>query len=331
MAEELCTRVTPFTSADKAEYIKRSYVYQPEGGSQCTSYKWPLILKRKLIDLHMFFPHKTNNNNDIIIQKTCSTHISRNTGASPLLFHDKCPGFFYVHYTTHGTYSFTSHPKDEAIMVKCLAQGHKRRDHHEIGQALKRFTATIVIPEVCYLHAVCQPANQSTVLYSKWAHAQPAWYRVWLPCLYRVWLPCLYRVRLPCLYRVWLPCLYRVWLPCLYRVWLPCLYRVWLPCLYRVWLPCLYRVWLPCLYRVWLPCLYRVWLPCLYRVWLPCLYRVRLPCLYRVWLPCLYRVWLPCLYRVWLPCLYRVGCHACTEFGYPALGYHGIMPVPLAC
>ena len=46
----------------------------------------------------------------------------------PLLFHDKCPGFFYVHYTTHGTYSFTSHPKDEAIMVKCVAQGHKRRD-----------------------------------------------------------------------------------------------------------------------------------------------------------------------------------------------------------
>ena len=31
----------------------------------------------------------------------------------PLLFHDKCPGFFYVHYTTHRTYSFTSHLKDE--------------------------------------------------------------------------------------------------------------------------------------------------------------------------------------------------------------------------
>ena len=46
----------------------------------------------------------------------------------PLLFHDKCPGFFYVHYTTPGTYSFTSHPKDKAITVKCLAQGHKRRD-----------------------------------------------------------------------------------------------------------------------------------------------------------------------------------------------------------
>ena len=40
---------------------------------------------------------------------------------------DKCTGFFYVHYTTHGTYSFTSYPKDEAIMVKCLAQGHKCR------------------------------------------------------------------------------------------------------------------------------------------------------------------------------------------------------------
>ena len=50
----------------------------------------------------------------------------------PLLFHDKCPGFFYVHYTTHGTYCFTSHPKDEAIMVKCLAQGHKHRDR--LGQ-----------------------------------------------------------------------------------------------------------------------------------------------------------------------------------------------------
>ena len=48
-------------------------------------------------------------------------------GQTPFL-NDKCTGFFYVHYTTHGTYSFTSHPKDEAIMVKCLAQEHKRRD-----------------------------------------------------------------------------------------------------------------------------------------------------------------------------------------------------------
>ena len=43
-------------------------------------------------------------------------------------FHDKCPGFFYVHYTTHRTYSFTTHPKDEAIEVKCLSQEHKRRN-----------------------------------------------------------------------------------------------------------------------------------------------------------------------------------------------------------
>ena len=70
----------------------------------------------------------------IIIQKICSAHISTLLGAqganseTPHLFHDKCPGFFYAHYTAHGTYSFTSHPKDEAIVVKCLAQGHKRRD-----------------------------------------------------------------------------------------------------------------------------------------------------------------------------------------------------------
>ena len=47
-------------------------------------------------------------------------------GQTPSLNY-KCTGFFYQHYTTHGTYSFTSHPKNEAIMVKCLAQGHKCR------------------------------------------------------------------------------------------------------------------------------------------------------------------------------------------------------------
>ena len=54
----------------------------------------------------------------------------------PLLYHNKCPGFFYEHYTTHGTYSFTSHLKDEAIMVKCLAQGHKQLEFtltHPLG------------------------------------------------------------------------------------------------------------------------------------------------------------------------------------------------------
>ena len=35
----------------------------------------------------------------------------------PLLFHDKCPGFFYVHYTTHGTSSFTSHPMDPPLSL----------------------------------------------------------------------------------------------------------------------------------------------------------------------------------------------------------------------
>ena len=34
---------------------------------------------------------------------------------------EKCTGFFNVHYTTHRTYSFTSHLKDTAVMVKCLA------------------------------------------------------------------------------------------------------------------------------------------------------------------------------------------------------------------
>ncbi len=39
----------------------------------------------------------------------------------PLLFAISVTGFFYVHYTTHETYGFSSHPKGEAIMVKCLA------------------------------------------------------------------------------------------------------------------------------------------------------------------------------------------------------------------
>ena len=87
----------------------------------------------------------------------------------PLPFHDKCPWFLYLHYTTHGTYSFTSHPKDEAIMVECLAQGHKRRDrpgriwtHYsdntrtwvQCTWPLGHDTPLIidVIPEVYYIH-----------------------------------------------------------------------------------------------------------------------------------------------------------------------------------
>ena len=70
----------------------------------------------------------------------CSAHIStlpgtqgtnpEIQGASPFSLLDKCP----VHYTTHRTYSFTSHPKDEAIIVKCLAQGHKCRDRKSVAK-----------------------------------------------------------------------------------------------------------------------------------------------------------------------------------------------------
>ena len=46
----------------------------------------------------------------------CS-HCHKHRG-EPLLFHEKRHEFFYVHYTTHGTYGLTSHPKGESIMVK---------------------------------------------------------------------------------------------------------------------------------------------------------------------------------------------------------------------
>ncbi len=51
----------------------------------------------------------------------------RMPGQTPFLY-DKYTGIFDVHYTTHGTYGFTSHPKNEAIMVKCLSEGHKCHD-----------------------------------------------------------------------------------------------------------------------------------------------------------------------------------------------------------
>ncbi len=46
-------------------------------------------------------------------------------GQTPFFLAISVTGFFYVRYTTHGTYGFTSNLKDEAIMVKCLAEGHK--------------------------------------------------------------------------------------------------------------------------------------------------------------------------------------------------------------
>ena len=50
------------------------------------------------------------------------------TPGKPLLLSISTSGFFYVHYTTHGTYGLTSHPKDGAIVVECLAQGHTCHD-----------------------------------------------------------------------------------------------------------------------------------------------------------------------------------------------------------
>ena len=91
-----------------------------------------------------------NNNTEDFVARTyppcwvLKARIQKHRG-KPLLLHDKCPGFFYVHYTTHRTYSFTSHPKDESIMVKCLAQGHKRRDRP--GQAGIR-THILTTPEL---------------------------------------------------------------------------------------------------------------------------------------------------------------------------------------
>ena len=40
-------------------------------------------------------------------------------GQTPSLI-DKYTGFFYVHYTTHGTNGFTSHPKDESSWLSVL-------------------------------------------------------------------------------------------------------------------------------------------------------------------------------------------------------------------
>ena len=56
---------------------------------------------------------------------------TRNTGVNPYSSTISVLGFFYVHYCNnlgHRTYGLMSHPKDAAITVKCLAQGHQRRD-----------------------------------------------------------------------------------------------------------------------------------------------------------------------------------------------------------
>ena len=66
--------------------------------------------------LYYLFTHPT-------AQATITGLIQKHRG-KPLLFHDKCSGLVYVHYTTHGTYSLTSHPKNKAIMVKCIVDSN---------------------------------------------------------------------------------------------------------------------------------------------------------------------------------------------------------------
>ena len=47
-------------------------------------------------------------------------------GRTPSLY-NKCTVHFYVHYTTHRTVGFTSHPKDAVIMVKETSLGIETR------------------------------------------------------------------------------------------------------------------------------------------------------------------------------------------------------------
>ena len=61
-------------------------------------------------------------------------------GRTPSLF-DKCTGFFYMRYTTHGTNGFTSHPKDESIVrsiVKHLHLAQGRPDCTVLCNIFKR-------------------------------------------------------------------------------------------------------------------------------------------------------------------------------------------------
>ena len=52
----------------------------------------------------------------------------------------------------------------------------------KINNCNKNKTVVYILPEVYYLHEVCQPAvTHTTALYSKFAHVQQAWLRVLLP------------------------------------------------------------------------------------------------------------------------------------------------------
>ena len=84
-------------------------------------------------------------------------------------------------HNTHGTYSFTSHPKDEAIMVKCLAQGHKRRDRpgrdsnpHSDNTITwvqcKEWSHTFSFTWYCLSGAIIRIPNRNTMQLWKWRY-----------------------------------------------------------------------------------------------------------------------------------------------------------------
>ena len=62
----------------------------------------------------------------VLFWRICSQ--SRNIGASPFSFTISVLGSFTCITQHTGPTALRPDPKDEAIMVKCLAQGHKRRD-----------------------------------------------------------------------------------------------------------------------------------------------------------------------------------------------------------
>ena len=59
---------------------------------------------------------------------------ARNTTPNPS-FNDECNWVLLV-YATHVTNSFTSHLKDEVIIVKCLAKGHKCQERTQTNTLL---------------------------------------------------------------------------------------------------------------------------------------------------------------------------------------------------
>ena len=88
----------------------------------------------------------------------CSQPYQKTLGWTPSI-HDKCTGFFYVHYTTQG-----SHLKDEPITVKCPDQDsspHSANRKHQslspavdftksLGLLLSRVNLGLILRSACY-------------------------------------------------------------------------------------------------------------------------------------------------------------------------------------